>query len=131
MSTWKTKDGAWKTRVVVLSQERYDAGAFNFGASYDDGTLDAVIASLAAIRDSIPEEYRAAARCGIDSTSGYEDSHYATIEVSYDRPATDEEIAAVVAREQASAAAVQAKELADFERLKAKFAPLPTMDERQ
>jgi hypothetical protein len=50
---------------------------------YKDGTLDEVIKSLLAIREMVPAEYRDSARCGIDSVGSYEDSHYATIEVSY------------------------------------------------
>lgn len=84
------------TTVYVARHERHDDGPFEFGASYTDGTLNAVIESLDKIRDSIPREYRAKARCEIDSESGYEGSHYASIEVSYVRPETDEEVVARV-----------------------------------
>lgn len=73
--------------VRVLKQERYDGGDFCF-----DGNLDDVLASLQAIRASIPEEYRASATCEIGSESGYEGSHYASIEVNYSRPETDDEV---------------------------------------
>lgn len=66
--------------VTVVEQEQYAAGPFCF-----DGPLDAVIDSLIAIRNSIPEEYRASAMCSIASVSDYEDSHHASIEVTYTR----------------------------------------------
>ncbi len=88
------KDGNWTTTVGVLSQEQYDKGPFHFGESYNDGSLDRVIEALNAIRDSIPEEYRAVARCEISSLSGYEGSHCANIDVKYSRPATGDEITA-------------------------------------
>lgn len=84
-------DAGWMTEVCAVSQEKYDSGPFCFGATYEDGTLDKVIDSLRAIRDAIPEAYRCAARCNITSVSSYEDSHYATISVSYVRPETEEE----------------------------------------
>lgn len=77
--------------VTVANHQLYDDGPFYFGETFTDGSLNKVIASLEAIRDSIPPEYRDAARCGIDSESGYEGSHYANIEVTYSRPETDEE----------------------------------------
>ena len=75
------------TSVRVTKQEQYDEGSFVF-----DGTLDDVIASLQTIRNMIPEEYRASAECEITSKGGYEDSHYASIEVTYGRPETDAEV---------------------------------------
>ena len=78
-------------RVCVVHQEKFDVGPFNFGASYEKGTLDAVISSLQAIRGSIPEQYRESASCEFDSEGGYEGEHYANIRISYDRPETAEE----------------------------------------
>jgi hypothetical protein len=78
-------------RVCVVDQEKFDVGPFNFGAAYDRGTLDAVISSLQAIRDSIPEQYRESASCEVGSESGYEGEHCAHIRISYDRPETAEE----------------------------------------
>lgn len=69
--------------VTVATQEQYDDGPFCFGASYEPGSLDAVIESLQAVKASVPPEYRAAATCEIRSVGGYEDSHYAMITVEY------------------------------------------------
>lgn len=117
----------WETQVTVVQQERYDAGPFDFGAIYEDGTLDNVIHSLMAIRDSIPEEYRADARCEIGSESGsesgYECSHYASIEVRYYRPELPEETSRRLATEREMAEAEIAKARAQYEMLKAKFGP--------
>ena len=100
--TYRTNDG-FVTEVTVVSQEQYDEGPFDFGASYTNGTLDRVIQSLLDIRESIPAEFRADARCGVGSVAGYEDTHYAQIEVCYQRPATADEIAAFQANESARA----------------------------
>jgi hypothetical protein len=81
-----------KTTVRVVRQQIHDSGPFNFGATYHDGTLDKVMTSLAKIRQSIPAVYRKTARCAIDSESGYEGSHYASISVTYERPETDAEV---------------------------------------
>lgn len=107
--------------VTVASQERYDEGPFSFGASYTDGSLSEVIDSLIAIRDSIPAEYRSAARCEIDSESGYEGSHYASIEVTYERPETDEEVTRRLHQESVKAKIDRAAEYAAYERLAKKF----------
>lgn len=80
-----------KVRVSVADQARYDQGPFDFGASYENGSLNRVIKSLERMREIIPEKYRAKARCGIDSESGYEGSHSPRIEVSYERLETNEE----------------------------------------
>ena len=42
--------------------------------------------------DSIPEEYRASAKIELDSESGYEGCHYASINIHYDRPESDDEV---------------------------------------
>lgn len=76
-------------RVTVCDQEKYDEGPFHF-----EGTLADVIASLERIKQEIPAEYQEIATCEIDSNSGWEDSHYAHIEVTYERPETDQEVAA-------------------------------------
>src|SRR5581483_5199751 len=110
-----------KVRVTVCNQERCDEGPFNFGESYSDGSLAKVLKSLEAIRDSIPEPYRAKARCEIDSNSGYEGSHYAHIEVTYERPETDEEWAKRKAELQERIAFHTAKKRQQLERLKAEL----------
>jgi hypothetical protein len=111
----------WSATETVVDQEQFDSGPFNFGASYTDGSLDQVIESLLAIRKLIPEQFRASARCEIDSTSGYEGSHYPHIEVNFVRPETAKETAAREAEERAKIAATEAQERAAFEALKKKF----------
>lgn len=107
--------------ITVVSQERHDDGPFCFGAGYEDGTLAAVIDSLTKIRDSIPKRYRAKARCEIDSESGYEGSHYASINVSYDRPETDAEVIERLTIESERARIEQRKDRANLAALKAKL----------
>ena len=111
----------WLVEEQIVSQEQYDGGPFDFGASYQEGTLKAVIDSLLSIRDEIPKEFWGTARCGIDSVSGYEGSHHARIEVSYLRPATEEEINAVKERDRRQAENAKAIERAMYEELKRKF----------
>lgn len=69
----------------------------------------------------IPEEYRAEARCEIDSSSGYEDCHYGHILISYCRPETDEELAARIAQERADKAHCERMEIAALRALQAKY----------
>lgn len=107
--------------VTVAAQEQYDEGPFNFGATHEDGSLDAVIASLEAIRESIPEPYRAGARCGIDSESGYEGSHYASIKITYRRPETDEEVVERLQQQDVEKMLAEEKERAELARLKKKL----------
>lgn len=95
-SVYNIVDGekVWSTAVYVVDQEKHDRrGPFEFGAGYADGSLNAVIDSLIAIRGSIPVEYRERARCDIGSTSGYDGEHYAHIKVLYFRPETADETA--------------------------------------
>lgn len=108
------------TKIAVASQEKYDSGPFEFGDG-EDGSLDKVIESLAAIRASIPPEYREIAECSIESRTSYEDSSYATIDIAYTRPATPQEISDETDR---IAARTREKESADralYEKLKARF----------
>lgn len=109
------------TTVTVADQERYDGGPFEFGASYTDGTLDRVIESLEKIRASIPAQYRNKARCEIDSESGYEGSHYAHIEVSYERQETDEEVIERVKIDRERARIMESAERAQLDSLKSKY----------
>lgn len=90
----QSRSGEWVTVVSLVDQERYDEGPIQW-----DGSLDDVVASFEAIREMIPEEYRHTSRCEIGSVSGYEGSHYARVQVEYERPATKEEIDAVKERD--------------------------------
>lgn len=102
-----------KTRVKTYDGEQYDDGFPKYNA-----TLREVIAWLQAKLKEIPPEYRDIARCEINSAISY-DSSYATIEISYERPTTPEEIKAErVAEEHRRAEALAAAE-AQVARLKA------------
>jgi hypothetical protein len=107
------------TIVTVLHQRSYDDdGAFDFGSDSQDGSLDKVIESLIAVRDSVPPEYRASARCGFESD--YESSSV-EISVSYQRPATNDEIEARRSQADFAAKAREWDERSTYARLKAKY----------
>jgi hypothetical protein len=72
--------------VLVVGEEEFEDGELVF-----DGMLDEVIASLVRIREEVPEEYRALARCKIDSDVEY-DNPPARIKITYCRPEMDEEV---------------------------------------
>lgn len=120
-TAYKARDGRWMIKVVVADQEQYGAGPMTWGGEHQEGSLDAVVGALIAIRESIPEEYRASASCEIDSVSGYEDSHYAHIWVGYTRPATSEEIAESEALAAQRNRMREQEERATLARLKAKY----------
>jgi len=109
----QTKRGS--VNVVVFRGEKYDD---NFP---DTGSLFAFADWLQAVIASIPEEYRSVAEIEIDSTSGYKGSHYATIEISYRRPETDEEWAAREAAIERRAAEVEASERRQLAALMVKY----------
>ena len=98
-----------------------------FGRYWDGNVPEGVgdfIDWLTALREGVPAEYRASMKFEIDTATEW-DSTYATIEVSYERPETDEEMAGRI-----QAAARRQRERLDrarreYERLKAHFEPLP------
>jgi len=105
---------------TVVEQSKYDGGEFDFGASYDAGSLDRVIASLLKIRESIPSEYRANAFCEIGSYMSHDNS-YATIEIGYSRPETDAEMDARIGDDEARRIAMESNERAVLARLQEKY----------
>lgn len=117
----QAETGRGSVTVTVVSQEQYDHGLFNFGCDYEDGSLQEVIDSLLGIAARIPEEFRSAARCKIDSVLGYEDSTYASIEVTFRRPETDEEWGARIAKAERKELQEEAKARRDYELLKQRF----------
>lgn len=110
------ENGEWFAKVTPVSHERYDGGPIQFS-----GSLDEVIASFNAVRDAIPEEHRESARCEIDSNSGYEGTHYASVVIHYVRPATDEEIAKAQAEIKSRETTIANRERAELQRLKLKY----------
>lgn len=101
-------------RVTVFDKERYDG---------DWPPTDATkfVAWFAEKLAEIPEGYRATGKIEIESVSGYEDSHYARIEICYNRPETDDEMATREAEEQLRQEAKKAQELRTLAALKAKY----------
>ena len=70
---------------------------------------------------NIPVEYRYEAECDIGSIGGYEDSHYATIEISYYRPETPAEWGERIAKEEADTAHHRNRDIAKLRALRAKY----------
>lgn len=101
-------------RVSVLDAEQYEDG-------FPPGKLPDFMAWLAEHINRIPEEYRASAEIEIDSRGSYEDSHYATIKISYVRPETDEEWDARKANVMSRVRQAEEQERKAYEALKAKF----------
>jgi hypothetical protein len=109
-----TRDDTWPVTVTLADAEQYDDG-------FPPSSAMEFMAWLKGHLDSIPEEFRASAELEIDSNSGYEDSHYAHVVLSYQRPATAEEIAARVDKRARRAAEALAQEKAAYEALKQKY----------
>lgn len=114
---------------IVADQEQHESGPFNFG---DDlaGSLHRVIESLVAIRESVPEEYRAEAFCEFRSRSDYDGGGIPTIQVSYRRPETDEEVVERLSWEAHMRSLTEQEERATLAALQSKYAapPLPDKD---
>jgi hypothetical protein len=108
---------------TVLDQQLYDTGPFIFGSANTYGTLDKMIASLTAIRESIPRQYRDSAMAEISSVLSYGDSNYPRIEIKYVRPETNEEKQVREAKVQAELVALSQKRRLEYERLKREFEP--------
>lgn len=70
--------------------------------------------------DDVPQEFRGTARIGIDATESY-GSAYATIEISYTRPETDDEEAERERQAAARADRTRAEELQMLTALQAKY----------
>lgn len=103
-----------RVRYVTKTVQKHNAGFPS-----DDAT--ACVAWFARVLNDIPEPYRAGATIDISSTSGYDESHYAEITVSYTRPETDEEEAEREAKEHADADRKRAAELNQLAALQAKY----------
>jgi len=71
--------------------------------------------------ESVPEEFRHSAKIEIGSVGSWEDSHYATIEITYERPETDDEMRARDAHYKARREQVTADMKRQYEQLKAMF----------
>lgn len=74
--------------IVVYHGEKYSDGF----PHYEWSALE-VLNWFSEKVAQIPAEHMASSRIYFDSESGYEESHYPTISITYSRPETDEEIA--------------------------------------
>jgi hypothetical protein len=96
-----------------------------YGGRYDgDWPSEDAAGFLAWFQDKIaevPAEHRGAIRIELSSESGYEDSHYASIEITYTRLETPEEVADRQEGWRLQKAQQDAAQMAEYERLKAKF----------
>lgn len=105
-----------KKRVRVLYTQEFDADfPFPFGTKL----LDA-IATLQRIAESIPEEFRSSASLRVDSEIEY-DMNKVLIEIYYDRPETNEEVAERKKVEGDETHRREQGELAQLAALKAKY----------
>ena len=103
-----------QNRIVVFDQEQYD------GEWPPENAMECVAWFAAKIAE-IPNKYKTTAKIEIESVSSYEDSHYARIEIYYDRPETDEEMSEREAEERRRQEAQIAKELRTLAELQAKY----------
>lgn len=101
-----------ETRITVFKQERYDG-------QWPPEHGNSFIAWFQAKLNEIPEEHRGNARIELDSQSGYEGSHYASIEITYRRMETEEEAKSREAEEERSRQDAIADAEARVARLKA------------
>ena len=106
----------WPVTVTLFNQERYDG-------EWMPEKLTEAIAWLQKFLEQVPEECHQAASIEIGSTGGYEGDHYATIEISYERPPTAEEKQERLNKEQRDQVAQEANERRAYERLKTKYDP--------
>lgn len=101
-------------KITVFDKQQYDAewpseDAIEFIAFFQE--------KLA----SIPEEFRSSAIIEVDSISGYEGSSYASINIYYYRPETEEEVKVRESKAQNKAELLRQRELKQLEELKRKY----------
>lgn len=101
-------------QVVLVDAEQYDGG-------FPPESAEAFVDWLSDLIESVPEEFRGSTTIELNSSSGYEGSHYAHIKVAYRRPETDEELGRRVQEYERAVAEKEAHDRQEFERLKSKF----------
>ena len=101
-------------RAMVFDNEQYDG-------EWPPENAAECVAWFSRKLEYIPEEHRATAKIEIDSVGGYEGEHYARIQIYYDRPETDDEMAERETYERRYQEEVVAKELQTLAALKAKY----------
>lgn len=100
--------------VKLAKAEKYDSGFPPEGAIEFAKWLGDLMAQ-------VPAEHARTAKLEIDSIGSYENSHYATVTFTYERPETDEEMALRMAKDRSAAEIQRARELQQLEALKRKY----------
>ncbi len=101
-------------RVVVFDEEQYDG-------EWPPISATECVAWFTKKIETIPSEHRATATIEIDSVDSYEDTSYARIVISYDRPETDDEMMIREKEELRCREEQEARELRTLAGLKAKY----------
>ena len=100
--------------VTLFCKARYE------GEWMPEGLVDA-IEWLRHFLEEVPAEFRDSAEIRIDSEGGWEDSHYANIEIYYRRPPTEAEKRKRLSDERDRKAALERDERETLAALKAKY----------
>lgn len=99
-------------RETIVDVEQYDVGYPEFSKLLEfRDWLDSIL-------EKVPEQYRSEVELDLDTTSGYEDSAYVRITISYLRPETEQEAAESAEREDLRKAQALQMKMAQFEMLK-------------
>ena len=101
-------------RIIVFKGEQYDNG-------FPPTDATECVRWFQEKLEAIPVEYREGARIEIESVGSYEDSHYATVEVYYDRPETPAEEAERMGRDVVLAKQREQQERTLLAKLQAKY----------
>lgn len=113
--SWKPKvDLKRRTKKVVV----HDASQYD--GDFIPSNFTEALSWLQEKLVSIPKEHRALAILGIDSYSEY-DSSYVRVEISFERPETDDEMSARIENEKQAVSTHEQRERADLARLKAQY----------
>ena len=100
--------------VKVLDTEQYEA-------DFPPDNLVALNEWLQGHLASIPPEYRGGAEISFGYSESYGDSIYVTVNISYERPETPEEVAERVARSRHAIAEKELRERLLYAQLKVKY----------
>jgi hypothetical protein len=118
LENWPSKGGL-KRRIILVADDHI--GEWGKKHEWFPEKLGDTILWLQGILDQVPEEYRDAVEIEVDGDGDEYDGYRATLRISYLREPTPEELAKWNARENAGVAARVREELAELERLKAKY----------
>jgi hypothetical protein len=120
MSTSATKNitliSGFKKHYVTVNNDEHRK-------FFAEGSLRELITTLSDVLLSVPEEYRDNATYEFNYDSNYGDSYYPTVEISYTRPQTEDEIASMGKLERVRLEKARDQRRAEFLKLKAEFEP--------